>query len=450
VRIGCAFTVLAAARPAFAQPDPRLQPRQPGPFAKPIFGSGAGPIDQSLIANLALGFGHDVEKARGPQVVPAGVDPNQTLYAFTGQHLFGHANLHYGLGFGRLSGGASLRTTAFHYTQNSTSLRVNSGASLYVNAKLWRGSNVGVRHEITYAPIQYHFQTDPSGLNAVDPQGNLIQDPSLTFDPTLAGRSEFLHRTTIDFNQPLAFNITQRLSVNWGYAFQGGDENLFGQSSHSFRVGLAYQMAKGLALRSGYSQGFSRYRTSPTESEWTSHGTIDAGLDFSRQLSFLRRMSLSFWTGIATLNQGDHTNFTGIGGVGLGWNVGHGWNAGANISRNVQFVDEFANISLGNNLSGYVHGSLTDWLSIHGRVGTWSYDVAGSGDTHVKTLYTRIGVSSPLTSFLSAGVDYTNALHSVGDGVVIRPGVPRERNRHGIRAHLSMSAPLFSMTRRQQ
>ena len=450
MRIGCVLAVIAAARPASAQ-RPMDQPRQSAP-SQPIFGGGTGAIDQSLNANLTVGYGHDVEKARGQQVVPAGVDtgPNQTLYSFTGRNIFAHGNLHYGIGFGRVSAGATVRTTAFHYMQNTTTLRVNSGASVYANVKLWRGSNVGIRHDISYAPIQYHFQAEPLTPNAVDPQGNLIQDPTLTYDPSLAGRSEFIHRTAIDFSQPLAFNITRRLSVNWGYGFQGGDEHLFGQSSHNIRVGVTYQMAKGLGLRSGYSLGFARYKTSETESEWASHGMIDAGLDFNRQLSFLRRMTVSFWTGIATLNQQGYSNFTGVGGVGLNWNISQDWNAGTNIGRDVHFVDEFQNITIGNNLSGYIHGRMTDRLFMHARVGMWSYDVAGSGDTHVGTLYTRVGVSTPLTSMLSMGADYTNALHSIGNDVVIRPGVPRERNRHSIRVHLSMFAPLFSTTRRQQ
>ena len=447
LRIGCALAVIAAAHPASAQRSMN-DPPQSAP-SRPLFGSGTGPIDQALNANFTLGFGHDVEKARGPQVVPPGVDPglNQPLYAFTGQNIFAHGHLNYAASIGRVSGGASVRTTAFHYTQSTSTLRVNSGASLYANVELWRGSRVGIRHDITYAPIQYHFQTAP--LGAVDPQGNLIQDPTLTYDPALAGQSEFIHRTGIDFSQPLAFNITRKLSVNWGYSFQGGDEDLFGQSSHSLRVGLNYQAGKGLGIRSGYSVGFARYQVSPTESEWASHGMIDAGVDFNRQLSFLRRMTLSFWTGIATLNQQGVSNFTGIGGLGLNWNISHDWNAGSNISRNVQFVDEFQNITIGNNLSGYVHGALTSRLSVHGRVGMWSYDVAGSGDTHVQTLYSGVGVSTQLTSMLSLGADYSTALHSIGDDVVIRPGVPRERNRHGIRVHLSMFAPLFSTTRRQ-
>jgi hypothetical protein len=438
VRMGCVLALLGPARTAFAQ-DPAGQPGPGAPPARPLFGGGPGLIDQSLTAGLSFGAGYDIERAK-PESVPAGVDP--AIFIASGQNVFAHGTLGYSAGFGRVTGGATLRSAAFYYNRATSDLRVHSGASLHADVKLWRDSRVGVRHDITYAPIQFHLQ---SVAEQLDPQGNPY------FDPDLVGKAVTTHRTSLDFGQPLSLSFSRRLALDLGYSFQAGDRRVFGQASHAARAGLAYQIGRGLGLRAGYQLAFARFRTSENDSEWVKYHSFDGGLNFNKRLSLLRRLTLSFGTGVAAIRNPNATHYTMIGGARLNWNISRSWNAGVGFNRDVQFVDEFQNVAVGNRVNASLHGSLTERVSFRSTVGTWFFDVAGgSSDSRVQTIFGNVGVSTALTRFLALGADYSNSYHSVGSGVVLFPGVPRERNRHGIRVHLSLFAPLYGTTRRQQ
>jgi hypothetical protein len=57
-------------------------------------------------------------------------------------------------------------------------------------------------------------------------------------------------------------------------------------------------------------------------------------------------------------------------------------------------------------------------------------------------------LSTALTRFMNIGLDYTYYTYDFHDDIVLDPGVPHEVNRHSIRAHVTLWAPLLNRARR--
>lgn len=439
-RVGCLCALAGMALPAYAQqpdPDPPQGPPQ-GPAQRPmrpLFGIATGSFSQSLTAGLSFGGVYDVEEA-------ADESGAATPFESRGQSAFGNASLSYSAGAGRFNAGATVRSAGFYFNRFNTGLRHSSGVMAHGGVRLWRGSSLAGNYDLTYAP--YHLTSFLSPAELL-----LHQETNPQFDPSALIVSSVHRRSSLDFGQPVP--LTRRLTASVGYGFQNQSRgSAWRHYQHEARTAVTIGLTRGLAARLGYRYTVGSARTGGASQRWTSIHNIDSGFDFGRRLSFWRRLSLSFRTGLAALTTGQGSHFTATGGARLTWNMSQTWSASTAFNRDVQFVDDVNAAGVANALHASVRGALTRRLSIHGRFGTSVFDAAiGTGDQRVKSTVGSVGLSARVSTHVSVGVDYSNGHHAFGRDVVLFPGVPRERSRQAVQARVTVAAPLFAMTRRQ-
>jgi hypothetical protein len=308
------------------------------------------------------------------------------------------------------------------------------------NLGLWRGSSLGARHELTYAP--YH-------LESLSPAELLEQQTNPHFDPSTLIESSLNERTDVSVSQ--AVPLTRRLSGTVGYNFQQQRRGArWGHRQHDARATFLIALTRGLGVRVGYQYAVGRSRIAGAWSRWTDVQTMDAGLDFGRRLSLWRRLNLSFHTGVAGLSDGTTTRYTLVGGGRLTYAISQTWFASTGYSRHAEFFADLQTPGIATSINASVRGALTRRLSLHGSFGTRSFDASvGAGDNRVKSMSGSVGLNASVSQFVSVGIDYSKGHHTFGRDVVLFPGVPRERTRQAVQARVTVAAPLFVMTRRQ-
>jgi hypothetical protein len=438
-RVGCVCTLFGAAHPAFAQqpipPTPvTLSPREPAQRpVRPVFGTHIGPFDQSVTAGLSIGSAFDVERAEDP------FDASAPPLTSEGQSAFGNAHLSYFATAGRLSGGASARSAGFYFQRFGTGLRISSGFAVNGTLRLWRNSRLSASHDVTYAP--YH-------LSSLSPAELLLQQQqNPQFDPSSLVLSSLNRVTSAAFDQPMT--LTDRVSGSVGYAFHMDSRGGFwGHEQHQAHARVSIGLTRGLAARIGYQHVVGRPRAGGAALRWMSIHNIDSGIDFNRRLSFSRRISLGFRTGLAAIGDLHRTQYTVTGGGSLNWHISRTWNANTGVAREVQFVNELSGVGIANTVHAGVAGALTERLSMHGRFSGSDVDVGlGPGDERVRSVRGSVGLTASISRLVSVGVDYSRGHHTFGRDVALFPGVPRERYRHAVQARVTIAAPLFVMTR---
>jgi hypothetical protein len=436
----CVFAVLPRAADAQVTPPPvPASPQPQGPATRPVrplFGVSVGSFEQSL--DVAMGMGGSYERERVRFTTTTSGDLIDDVR--TGGSGFGNARLGYSINRGRFGGGASARVSGFYYHQFDSRIRVNSGGSFYGGLRLWSGAAASAVHDLTYAP--YHFTAlSPAELIELQ-QGNPL------FDPSTLVQSSLHQRTSATFEQ--AIPLTRRVSASAGYAFHGDRRgSSWGYERHEMRTGVTVGLTRGISARAGYQYGMGRPRSSG--GSWSQIQTIDSGINFNRQLSFSRRLRLSFGTGFATIGDLANTYYTMTGNVRLSWSISRTWSASVGFNRDAQFFDDLQSIGVSNRVQSGVGGPLTRRMSLHGSVGMSSMDHgSGQGDNRVRWIYGNLGLSTRLGSHLSVGVDYSNSYYSFGDAIVLFPGVPQHRHRQAVQGRVTVAAPLYLMMTRRR
>ena len=227
--------------------------------------------------------------------------------------------------------------------------------------------------------------------------------------------------------------------------FDGDDRDLETQSGAGrFTLGLA----RGLGLRLGYGYSEGRTATLASDDAIRNH-TIDAGVDFSRSLSFSRRTTLTFGTGSSVIVENDRSHYQVIGNARLNREIRRTWHAALAYDRNVGFLETFSEPVFSDSASVSVGGLINRRTQFHAGTALSVGEVGLSGaDNGYNSYTTSIGVDFGLTRHVSLAVNYSLYSYSFAGGVTLPTGLSSDMRRQSVQAQVQLWSPLFQRARR--
>ena len=167
----------------------------------------------------------------------------------------------------------------------------------------------------------------------------------------------------------LSHQISRRVSASGGYGAYSSEWSAASrQTLHYGRAGISVGIARGLNARAGYGYRQGRYGEGPDPRLVRNH-TIDAGVDFSRSLSFSRRTTFSFSTGSTAIRDGSQTHFSLTGQAQLNRELGRSWRATVGYSRDVRFIEQFQEVLLSDGVNASVGGLINRRQSFYASAG---------------------------------------------------------------------------------
>jgi hypothetical protein len=286
--------------------------------------------------------------------------------------------------------------------------------------------------------------------------GNPLSSPAdPMMDPTaLAGGQTYQSsRMDLMFGQ----KITTKASLNFGYqyytnnAWAGGAAGPAGPGGYdgqALSAGASYEIAKGLAVRAGYSAIGSGFRSgSPTQ--FRGRG-IDAGVDFNKSLSVTRKSALGFGTGATGYADSSNTiRYVWTGHVNYSYEMGRSWTLGAGYNRSADFFTTFGQPVLLDWANVGVSGMFGRRYQLSGDVGVSRGDVLiTAGNSGYRAAIASTSMRTALTRELAVSVSYSYYHYFVDNGVPLPPGMLSRMEQQSVRVSLEVWAPLMSQVRR--
>ena len=399
-----------------------------------LFASGVDNAGQLLALNVSLGAGYDDNVFAEEGLSP---DPRAAKAGSFGSV---SANLAYSFNTPRLTVGLSAGTTA-RYLPNSEfadSFYASYGGGAGMSVNLWSGARLSASHSVGYSPYFVLGRFLP--LDGVAQP--IIQGPEFA----AVGDENVSHNTSVGLSQ----QVSQRGSFGVSYDQQtthfSGTRGDFASRGGGARY--THNVAKGLGLRVGYGYRESDRQEAVSSEDVRVH-TIDAGVDFNRALSVSRRTVLSFGTGSSAVTDASHTSYHITGSASLRHEIGRTWSAALGYDRSVQFVDVLSESFLSDAASFMFGGMVSRRLSFQSRAGvSFAHPTTSGRGGDFDTYLTSVGVSYGITRYVAVGVDYSYYRYQFEAGTVLPLGFSQRMDRQGVRAHVSLWAPLVHRARR--
>lgn len=426
----CLAALVAASSPAGAQAQ---RPERP---YRGLFGGGVGDAEQSLIWNASTGAGYD-DNVLAEEGLSS--DPRRAQAGNFGSFSSGLSYSYNTPGVtGSLSGSMSGR-----YRPNSNDeFYAGYGGAAGISFGLWQGARFTGNQSLGYQPY-FVLDLAPSlevdGLNqpvvpVIDEPGfaGVIGDDYLSYSTRLGLSQQVSRRGSLGFS--FHQQVSDFSSARTDYTTRGGGG------------GYSHTLGKGLALRIGY--GYQESGSDANGGDPIRVHSIDAGVNFSRALSFSRRTTLSFSTGSAGVADASGTRYHITGGAQLRRELGRTWTAAAGYNRNVQFVDALRRPVLSDGAALTLGGSISRRLQFNSQAGVSFAHSGTSGNREFDTYLATAGVNYAVTRYVALGVNYSHYRYKFAEGAVLPPGFTGEMDRQGIRASLSLWAPIFQRARR--
>jgi hypothetical protein len=420
--------------PAFAQQASR--PERP---YRGLFASGDTTLGQQLALNASLGGGFDDNivadalqhtNRGGPNA--AGPD------GFLGNAGLG---LTYSLNLDRLKLDASGHSGVRYYPSLE-----DSGSNQYVSsengqiAALFRlsdATSLSANATGTRRPQNLDNVLSPATDFGVGPETNDLDLPT-TFD----------YYRRYGGSAQLSQKLTRQLTFHANYG-QRWSETPEGPGFTSRRAGggLVVGVARGLALRAGYEYSEGDYRHA--DGRRVENHNIDAGIDYSRALSFSRRTTLSFSTGSSAVEHEGHTRYRATGAANLAHEIGRTWTASLAYFRGVRFVETwdvplFSDV-MSASLAGLFNRRIQVSSSAGGSMRQLGLDSSRRGFT---SYWGTTNISIALSRHLNFGVNYLYTQHRFDTEVPLPTLWPQRGERQRVTAHIGVWMPLLSQTRR--
>lgn len=425
----CVTALLAASSPAAAQAQ---RPERP---YRGLFGGGAGDVEQSLIWNASTGAGYD-DNVWAEEGISD--DPSQAQAGNFGSFATG---LSYSYSKPRLSIGLSGNMNGRYRPNSSDEFYAGYGAGGGLSFPLWRGAHFTANQSVGYQP---YFVFDPivAPFEPVVLGGAVVQDPGFA---GVVGEDYISYSTSASLSQ----QTSKRGSLSADFDRQTSDfasaETDF--VSRSAGLGYSHNIGKGLDVNLGYGYSESSSDSVAGEDPIRVH-SINAGVNFNRALSFSRRTTLSFSTGSAGVADASGTQYHITGSALLQRELGRTWAAGLSYDRRVQFVDALRRAILSDGAAASIGGLISRSLQFSARAGVSFAHSGTSGAKEYDTYLATAGVNYAITRYLALGVNYSFYRYKFAQGAVPPPGYSQEMDRQGIRANLSVWAPIFQRARR--
>jgi len=433
----CLALLLGLPWEAFAQ-----TPRPERPY-RGLFGSGSGDAPESLVANASIGAGYDDNLLLDQPGLAGGVDPRT---ARSGNLGLLNTSLAYTNNKDRVNVGAQAGASTRYYGRNDQSFVGAYGAGVGTAFRYGTRSSLSLNQSVSFQP--YTFTSLFPAL--FEPVPGQFESPALDL---ATGSQAYL---SLDSNVGLNHAMSQRVNFYADYGFSksetafrptnaDGTTLLF--SRHTARGGFLFNVSRGLGVRLGYGYTDGSYSGSSTRGR--THN-VDAGIDYSKALSFSRRTTLSFTTGTAALTDGRVTSYQAVGNAHLAHEIGRSWLASVAYDRSFRFVDtlllpvfyDSVNIALG----GLVSRRVEVQTGLRGVIGTIGYG-GDDATSDFDTFQALAGVSFALNRFMQIGTSYSFYRYRFDRNALLPVGVARNIDRQSIRAQLNFWAPL--MTRRR-
>jgi hypothetical protein len=413
---------LAAARGAEAQPVPSARPYR-GLFG----GSEGGPErGQSLDLNWSLLGAYD------DNVTADTGSPIEASTQVQGSFGTAAASLNYTARGERQQFSAAVRTGGRYYPDLRELSAMDAAASANFTAALARNVTFQASQAIGYQPYyQFAFLT------------NLVpSDPEVT--RTSDGAIRRLRSYDADGHAQLEMRFGGRSSVLAEYGYRrttfGGDGRFLWQAAGAR---FTRNLTRNLGLRLGYGYGEARNSLGTIGPRIASH-TLDAGVGYSRSLSFSRLTTLNFGTGTTIVRYNHESQLTLTGNVGLTREIGRSWRAGADFARGVQFVAGFDDPVIANTLNVHLRGLLARRveavLSGGYAAGTIGLNQSGRG---YSTYSGSAGLRFAFSRLLSLETQYFYYRYDFDQLSALPLGVARTLNRQGFRCGISGWLPLY-------
>jgi hypothetical protein len=268
--------------------------------------------------------------------------------------------------------------------------------------------------------------------------------------PTLDFNATSQQYTSYQTNASLTTSVGRRGSLGVGFSRASHDSQSLGQdqTTRSGNVAYTHQVAKGLGARLGYGYTEGRYPSAAQSRTVGSHN-LDVGVDFNRALSFSRRTTFSFGTGSSAITDTETTHYRVIGNAQLRHDIGRTWNAALTYSRDLQFVEGFGaplfSDSLVAGFAGLFHRRVQFTSALGGSFGSaGTATLANDYDTYFATA----GLNYAVSRYLNLGIVAFHYRHHFDYLVLLPPGMPPDLARNGLRAYLTLWAPLVHRARR--
>ena len=224
-------------------------------------------------------------------------------------------------------------------------------------------------------------------------------------------------------------------------------------ASHAGSVGINYSrpMTRYATLELGYGIRASDRRSRTGEPEFLH--TVDAGVNYSRALSFSRRTSLSFGTGSAIavsepLDESDgqtaerRTRVRLTGQASLVHEMGRTWTANLTYSRGFRNHDGFNDLFFTDAVEAGLEGLVTRRLSFSAGT-SWANSSSEYRSGGQRGQSASAQLQYALTSFAAVYTRYIYYHYRYSDDIPLDERFPRQLDRHGVRIGLTTSIPLI-------
>jgi hypothetical protein len=341
--------------------------------------------------------------------------------------------------------GASLQSIARSYSQYGT-VSAHS-AALSGSLRAGRRTTLSGSQSVTYQPFGMLFSYQPiidQGIGQLDP-------PNPEFG---AIHSAY---TTLNSGASLLHQLSRRSSITSSYtyssSFISGSSDRFRSQQATIRYG--YSMTRHFGWHAGYGYGESQY---PGGVDRYRSDSIDAGVDYSRELSLTRQTSLFFSTGMIGIKDRSFdrridSRYVVTGTAQLRREIGRTWQAAAVYTRGVTFFETIRVPYIYDGLTLSLTGLIARRLEFHSSAGA-TYGSLGvydgsSGPNRFSNLYANAGLLFALSRYMALAGEYIVYGYSIDDPSVITHGFLRpEMTRNTIVVSLRAWAPLLERGRR--
>ena len=198
------------------------------------------------------------------------------------------------------------------------------------------------------------------------------------------------------------------------------------------------------AVRLGYGYQVADYDRQLSGS--TRIHNIDTGYDYSRPLSFSRRTTVGFNSGVQAFDRADRTFYHVLLGANVAHQFGRTWAADVLYARGAQFVDVLDQPIYADSLSAHADGFVVGrrlHLSIDGRYANGQLTTTANQNSLVTyTGSTRLEWG--WTQSLAAYATYTFYSYDFGQNIALPVGLQSRVERHSVTAGLRLYLPLMT------
>lgn len=330
---------------------------------------------------------------------------------------------------------------SYYYYTDKWNMVPHYAGSARMNAPLGKGLSLDLGYAAVYAK-NYRFLLFPDAMG-VDTDGAFGGDP----DNELFRRSTLRHAGDISLSKKLDTRSTLSLGYSARYVeFVDQDFAPYRRQTASINFDRRMTANATMNLGYGYTTGDSGVHTAERE---VHH--INAGVNYSRALSFSRRTSFSFSTGsgyiaredVATDAPSTPGRLRFLGSATLTHEMGRTWTASAAYVRRFVFREGFEAPFFTDGVTAQVAGFITRRLDATAQASWALARYQGREGGQHRGTWAVAQLRYGLTPWLAAYARYVYYDYRFSDEIPLDAEFPALTDRQGVRAGLSLSVPLM-------